>query len=546
MSESPLTCTFVSVVFFAGIYLTYFTLLRKSLNKGMGSLLANFGTGPRWTRFGVVFVNALLLGICIEALVHEVKDTCHFSPLTRIETAATDWVMKILVRSQPAPTIKEHLIPIRWIDVDEKTYEQLGEPLSIQRGTLWKLISEAIAAQAAVIVVDFALDRPIEIEGDTLLTQCLENYSALATRSVAPNKISCFQSTDLKAFPKILLAKGLKINQAPMAERLSQLSAAPAVTPKDNTHALESIVRTSSVLFWTSTTFAREADQVARRWRLFEPTKRERLNNDSDWESNVLPSIPLLTWAILRTPNIEGETFDAKIFLEALRNHFGSENAGQLPERCADKNSSDAWEITGSRLPQTIRLSLCPNDLEQRVPYLVGNLEEPWPSPMVPFAGNSELLFDQIYARELLAQPHQDEFMKSTRDSLKGKIVIIGASYDDSRDFHGTPIGRIPGALWMANAIAGIMEFGQMKHPSAILDWGLMIIGLLLVAACFAWFPSILATVIAGLSVSVILVPASIYMFSFGTWLDFSLPVLGVAGHHFIEQITELTERHGH
>lgn len=98
----------------------------------------------------------------------------------------------------------------------------------------------------------------------------------------------------------------------------------------------------------------------------------------------------------------------------------------------------------------------------------------------------------------------------------------------------------------MANAIAGIMEFGQMKHPPLIQESVVMIVGLVVVAAWFAGFPSILATVIAGLSVAVILIPVSLYLFSFGTWLDFSLPVLGVAGHHFIEQIMELTEGHGH
>jgi len=289
--------------------------------------------------------------------------------------------MKILVRSEPAPTIKEHLIPIRWIDVDEKTYEQLGEPLSIQRGTLWKLISEAIAAQAAVIVVDFALDRPIEIEGDTLLTQCLENYSALATRSVAPNKISCFQSTDLKAFPKILLAKSLKTNQVPMAERRSQLCAAPACPLKNDPRGLESIVRNSSVLFWASTTFVRDADHIARQWRLFKPTKRTRLD---DWESNVLPSVPLLTWAILRTPSLEGKPFNVNAFLDELRTHFNMKKAIPSPETCAHGDRSDTWTLQGSRLEQPIHLSPVPNTSNNEFPTLSATWKSPGPRLWFP------------------------------------------------------------------------------------------------------------------------------------------------------------------
>lgn len=542
MSDYPVSCTVLFIAGFAILYLSYFVLLRKRFNHGIRTLLVQFGLGSKGIEFWILFANAIILGCSIEFLVHIAKDTCHFSPLTRIETAAADWVMKLLVRSEPDATVKEHLTPIRWIDVDEKTYEQLGEPMSIPRSTLWQLISKAIAAQAAVIVVDFALDWSVEAEGDRLLTQCLENYSALSIRSVAPNKISCFQSSDLKAFPPILLAKSLKSSHRPMAERQSQLCAAPACLRNDP-RGLESIVRNSSVLFWASTTFVRDADYVARQWRLFEPTKRTRLD---DWESNVLPSVPLLTWAILRTPSLEGKPFNANRFLEELTTRFDSQNAISPQEACAHGHSKDAWTLTGPRLKQTIQLSLCPEHLEQRVPYLIGNLKEPWPSPSVFWEGKNQFLFDIIYARELLASNERYDLLASHRDSLKGKIVIIGASYEASRDFHATPIGEIPGALWMANAIAGIMEFGQMRHPSSKQEIAVTIAGLALVAYWFARCPSILATVLAGLSVALILIPASLYLFSSGTWLDFSLPVLGVAGHHFIDQITELIEKQGH
>lgn len=94
------------------------------------------------------------------------------------------------------------------------------------------------------------------------------------------------------------------------------------------------------------------------------------------------------------------------------------------------------------RLKQTIQLSLCPEHLEQRVPYLIGNLKEPWPSPSVFWEGKNQFLFDIIYARELLASNERYNLLASHRDSLKGKIVIIGASYEASRDFHATRWGN--------------------------------------------------------------------------------------------------------
>ena len=48
-----------------------------------------------------------------------------------------------------------------------------------------------------------------------------------------------------------------------MAERRSQLCAAPVCPLKNDPRGLESIVRNSSVLFWASTTFVRDADHIA-------------------------------------------------------------------------------------------------------------------------------------------------------------------------------------------------------------------------------------------------------------------------------------------
>ena len=39
------------------------------------------------------------------------------------------------------------------------------------------------------------------------------------------------------------------------------------------------------------------------------------------------------------------------------------------------------------------------------------------------------------------------------RDPFAGRLVVIGASYADSGDFHETPLGTMPGALILANSL---------------------------------------------------------------------------------------------
>ena len=101
-------------------------------------------------------------------------------------------------------------------------------------------------------------------------------------------------------------------------------------------------------------------------------------------------------------------------FLDELRTHFDIKNAIPSSETCAHGDGSDTWALKGSRLEQTIHLSLCPKHLEQRVPYLVGRPREALALAFGPLGRKNEFLFDRIYARELLAHNDQYNFVEAT------------------------------------------------------------------------------------------------------------------------------------
>lgn len=51
---------------------------------------------------------------------------------------------------------------------------------------------------------------------------------------------------------------------------------------------------------------------------------------------------------------------------------------------------------------------------------------------------------------------------------LRGHLVIVGSSYEESRDLYMTPIGRMPGALVIANAVLSLGSHGDLHTPGLI------------------------------------------------------------------------------
>ena len=71
---------------------------------------------------------------------------------------------------------------------------------------------------------------------------------------------------------------------------------------------LETVVKPSPVLHWASSLIQRDEDGVLRNWRLYEPTCLEQA-------PNVVPSVALLSWALIRQPPMDGEPFSVQRFL---------------------------------------------------------------------------------------------------------------------------------------------------------------------------------------------------------------------------------------
>lgn len=131
--------------------------------------------------------------------------------------------------------------------------------------------------------------------------------------------------------------------------------------------------------------------------------------------------------------------------------------------------------------------------------------------------------------------------------AVKGRIVMIGASYRDSRDHYQTPLGEMPGALIIVNAIKSLHLFGQIEPPPFLIKWMMELALISVMSWAFARFSSLLGAMISGVVIIAILLPASFYLFKYGLWIDFAVPLLGIQCHQWLAELEEkMASRHQH
>lgn len=149
-----------------------------------------------------------------------------------------------------------------------------------------------------------------------------------------------------------------------------------------------------------------DGDGVVRRWRLDQPVCKG--------EATVYPSPQLVAASARRPPA------DLDAYLDWRARSACGKRGGEAP----------GWPRNPAR--------------EAAISYLFG--------PQDDAAG----LFRRVPARSLFDAQGVALAPAKVADALfAGRFVIVGASHDDAFDAHMTPLGRMPGAVVAANAVAG-------------------------------------------------------------------------------------------
>jgi len=254
-------------------------------------------------------------------------------------------------------------------------------------------------------------------------------------------------------------------------------------------------------IIWVQSSFRRDLyDGVVRYWDLLR-------FGCADGKPMVVPSVQLM---------VDAHLFSSTV-VESLLKKLSLFN----PENCSDINKH-IERFSGELLYGDRKISLVRDRIGERIIYTM-----PWQQTMVPGLVT-------IPARRI-----SDTTQKLSNDLVKGRVVVIGGSYRDGRDIYNTPLGEMPGALVITNAIKSLHVFGQIKAPKTEIKWLIELGLILMISWAFTRFLSLLGTVVSGAIIVIILVPVSFYFFKFGLWVDFAVPLIGILFHQLIAKYEE-------
>jgi len=452
------------------------------------------------------FVRKLLfyqtIGLSLLYLI--ILSSLYVPSVMELEDVTMDLIME-LYRGDIPPREDKNIPHFVLLDIDDNTYKNWDNPLYTPRDRLNNLIDAAVQAKARLIVVDvdvsLAMDNssssPYDPELKTYLENCKNNPSAC---------------------PPIILVRTFKKIASTSVPAISKMSFFEDVVTTDN-------------MQWGTAQFSISDTGMMRRWRLWEPSCTNQ-------QPEVIPSIELLVMSSL--------------IHDCTQEDIQNALAPFIPQDCSANNqvfSDTVGEITVCGLTISTNTRSIEQRIMYRIPWSDGNVPPRLPR-LVPDNNGVPIL--TIFS----AQPYAESPPQASLQALTDSIVVIGGSHgyesnDPSCDVHLTPLGDMPGALVIINAIHSLLQDITIK-PVSIWKWLTIAALLILLATLFSYFSEqwkisekftkkgifgwkilwwcVVAVIIVGL------LYASVVLFEDGTWLNIAIPLLIIQIYRAIYQ----------
>jgi hypothetical protein len=452
------------------------------------------------------------------------------SSICKKEDAYIDWVMKMYGGTElkeEQEQQKAHAFV--WLDIDKYTYKEWNKPPYTPRDKLLELIQFSVEHGAKIVIVDINLTHTTGPGGkelsneDKALRDYFKNYSQepvhppiilAGTFDVKNHKTnaggddqskSCVEKSPFFLDDVVVVVTDIywaaptfyNKNEAlwDYFQRYSQEPGHPLIIPagtfgddqskscveKSHSFLDDDDVVTDNI-YWAAPTFYKEAGGIIRRLQLWEGPGKE---------GQVFPSIPLLTGALIRKPK-------GLIKKDCDLHHF-------TPDCLCSKCAVD-WQD---------------DDILWRIIYrMPWKLEKDETYPTIEFNGETSDLLKVISVRKV----HDYE------EDIKDRIVMIGGSYDDPQDFHETPLGRMPGALIILNAIHSLF-LGKIQPLCGWQKFSILTLFVFITSLCFTVFGTFKGMCISWVVVLSLLVTLmflmgdSLFLFRPGVLFDFAIPL---------------------
>ena len=114
----------------------------------------------------------------------------------------------------------------------------------------------------------------------------------------------------------------------------------------------------------------------------------------------------------------------------------------------------------------------------------------------------------------------------AAENPLRGRIVLVGATFAESRDFFATPRGRLPGVEVHANIVHMVSSGRFIRPVNWLISFALQLATILVTGVVLVYARPAVANALCIAVPVLVAVPLSIVAFkSGGYWVDFILPV---------------------
>ena len=440
--------------------------------------------------------------------------------LVEKEDAAMDSVMR-LFRNLPTGKHEDHEDAFVLVEADQDAYEEWKQPFYFDRKRVAGLINEVARGKPKMIIVDIDLSTgdkdtvtcedkdgvedpgPCYVDSTKELKSAIEKYDEIEDRD------------EKEPIPPLILVRTL----APFSEGRPDSKLLP-----QRKSFLDDEVREAPSVFWASPHFQQDSDYRIRRWHLWMPTCTDEV-------MSVLPSVQLLAQRLLlKEPGSYEEKYESLInkqLMPIAAKRFASE-----VNQCSRRDDADPSDVVDS-IKTTLEINgdfiidLATEELlSQRLIYRIPYDTEEFARPNVDINGRSAPVLDRISARHFFdgADPNLTDRVDS--ELFEDRIVIIGGTFRETRDWHTTPAGEMPGVMVIVNAIDSLGNHGQFHSPGILLKLLLAAVSVLVISVSFALFDNLFAKVICLVLIMVIAQPVAFWLFPDGAWLNVALPAM--------------------
>lgn len=491
------------------------------------------------------WLTSVCIGLGLATLAHVSLHAWHFRPLVALENWAFDSIVRLTANwdLETPPDARG----LALIDIDDATWRSPtwsgGEPQRAPRKELATLIDKAFAAGAQQVVLNVLIE---ERDGaDTSAAQKAER---------AEDKQFAKALAELQAKPyfggdrHLILARSLRKRLAP-----DEAPAADAPKPhrgdaidvemRRSAAVDEAIERSGGRIDVGLPYFVRDKDGREREWQLFRIACGAPSTSAAS-SAVALPSVQLLVYAKnlglgpARRESLRRMPSDATPSSECRGAASASDNAAASgPRGGAGAYSGDAGSTAASAAYwRAVRHEFCGSQPSARCP-LPERLEDGEITNRLVYhhrPGGSDPRIHVLRALDLLDGSANDEM---ARTYLQDRVVVIAQSFAESGDRHDTPVGTMSGGWMLLNAIDSMTRAHFVEPLPLFVTASFVLLECVVVGWLFARWHSL--ALVVGLSVLavLVLVPVCYRVFQYGMWLDFALPVVGIALHKLIHEI---------